>query len=117
MDEDRHFLNPRSTWYNHFSHDGILDYYGENGFPMLCVVHRGRISKNVPSNFVHKVKVAPHDRKSKVARTLQPITMVNTCKIGEVTFPKARLTFQKTGATNLQYVNSLNANKRFVKKK
>ena len=108
---------PHSTWDNYFSHDCIMDWCGKNKFPMLCTVQRGRLPKNVPAKFMHKGKVDPHDRRAKVARMLEPITMVKECKDGDEAYTKVHVTFQSTGATNLQCVNSLNRNKRFVKKK
>ena len=84
---------------------------------MSQTVQIGRLPKNVPAKFVHKGKVDLHDRKVTMARMLESITMVKEYKVGELICTKVHVNFQSTGATNLQSVNSLNANKKFVKKK
>ena len=93
-----------------------MKYCGKNGYPMMCTVQRGRLPGGVPNKYMHKDKVIPHDHRAKVARFFEPITMVKECEEEGVEYTRVHVSFQSTGATNIQGVNYFNESMRFVKK-
>ena len=83
---------------------------------MMCTVQRGRLPAGVPSKYMHKEKITPHDHREKLARFFGPITMVKECEGEGVEYTRVHVSFQSTDATNIQGVNCFNENMRFVKK-
>ena len=122
---------PHSTWDNFFSGDDINDYVGVNGYGVTTTCRRDRLPKGVPNCYFHKVSTAPGDKKAKVARFNNPITVVKHVTVtpadrveeGEdrtptpIKYTKAHVTFQSTSSCNITTVNALNQNSLFVVQK
>lgn len=89
---------PHSTWGDFFLGDCITKYCGKNGYPIMC-------------------KVSHHDHRANVGWFFEPITMVKEYKEEGVEHTRLHISFQSTGATNIQGVNCFNENMRFVKKR
>ena len=78
-----------------------MKYCGKNGYPMMCTVQIGRLPACVPSKYMHKEKITPHDHRAKVARFFEPITIAKECKEEGVEYTRVHAIFQSTDATNI----------------
>ena len=88
------FIKKPATWWdNYFSGDRIVDYCGENGWPMASTVQRGRLPSGVPSKYFHKKVVAPNDQRAKVARFFNPVVAVKSKGAGDNKYTKVILFF------------------------
>ena len=123
---------PHSTWDNFFSGDDINNWIGLNGFGTTMTCRRDRLPKGLPNYFFHKISTAPGDKKARVARFNNPITVVKHVSMtpapaaqgteGQpatppIKYTKVHVTFQSTSSCNITTVNALNQNSLFVVQK
>jgi hypothetical protein len=96
---------PHITFDNFFSGKDIATYVANKGYGMTTTLRRDRIPKGLPSLCLHVKKMAPHDKRAKVAKFLQPIVAVKKVSDDAI----LQLTsFQSTSSCNILSVNAYN---------
>jgi len=135
---------PHITFDNYFSGDGIMNWAGENGFSATMTCRRDRLPGGVANKYLHKESTQNGDKRARVGRFNNPITLVKTVTVppvlagvtdrkatspasdvasvsdaapldtAPVTYTRVHVSFQSTSSTNISTVNALNANKRMV---
>jgi hypothetical protein len=121
---------PHITFDNYFSGDGIMDWAGQNGFSATMTCRRDRLPKGIENKYLHKESTQNGDKRARVGRFNNPITLVKTVTmppaVGDadsdtdspikrpVSYTRVHVSFQSTSSTNISTVNALNANKRMV---
>ena len=89
---------------------------------MTC--RRDRLPSSVPGEFMCKRKTAPGDKRARVARFNEPITIVKIVNqpekercSGLKDYERVHVSFQSTSSCNLSTVNALNRNGLYARKK
>ena len=96
---------PHITFDNFFSGEDIATYVANKGYGMTTTLRRDRIPKGLPSSCLHVKKTAPHDKRAKVAKFLQPIVAVK--KVSDDILLQLT-SFQSTSSCNILSVNAYN---------
>ena len=106
---------------NHFSHDEVVKYLGENGHKATLTCQRGRLPRLCEKKYFHHKKGVAIDWRSKMARFEEPITAVKKVTqppgSGKEDYYLVHVSFQSTGGTNISTVNSLKECKLYVRQR
>ena len=103
---------------NHFSGTAMSDLEGGKGFAGTRTLRRDRFPKNL-KQFMHHEKVSPGDGRAKAHRYENPILAVKHFEATPTTkaYTRCIVSFQSTGATNIEMTNSLPSLTLYVKTK
>ena len=132
-------IKPHSTWNNFFSGDDINEWIGHNGFGVTMTCCRDQLPRGVPNHFLHKGAMAPGDKKARVARFNNPISVVKHAVLTPpavlrttegknallptmpanppINYTQVHVTLQSTSLCNITTVNVLNQNAWFIVQK
>ncbi|KAL7529487.1 hypothetical protein ACHAXR_004154 [Thalassiosira sp. AJA248-18] len=99
---------PHGTADNHFSGEHVMDFAGRQGFGLTVTNRRDRFPKGTKPYFHHD-KTVPGCKNTKAARYEKPIVAIKQVPATDsaLAYTKTQVSFQSTGATNIQGVNNL----------
>lgn len=102
--------NPHGTADNHFSGTPVINLGGELGIGLSITNRRDRFPEGLKP-YLHHGKTKPGDKRAKAMRFEKPIVAIQQVEANEEenkpAYTKTLVSFQSTGATNIQGVNNL----------
>ena len=110
--------HPHGTADNHFSGSNVCDMAGRMGFGLTLTNRRDRFPTGLKP-FFHHGKTKPGCQRAKVARYENPIVAVKQFpeEGNAKAYTRTQVSFQSTGATNIQGVNNLRSCQLYVSTK
>ena len=101
---------PHITWDNYFSGERVFHYAGEKGFGLTMTCRRDRLPEGVKGEYMHKKKTDHVTDRTKVAKFIEPVILVQEKNDYEVVLTS----FQSTSSCNIMSVNAISENKNFI---